>query len=38
MGATPIFLAAEVNNLDVIKALVEAEADPIIPTSRARRR
>jgi ankyrin repeat protein len=25
-------LAAEVNNLDVIKALVEAEADPNIPT------
>ena len=27
-GATPLVLAAEVNNLDVIKALVEAEADP----------
>jgi ankyrin repeat protein len=31
-GATPLLLAAEVNNLDVIKALVEAEADPNIPT------
>jgi ankyrin len=33
-GATPLFLAAEVNNLDVIKALVEAEADPLIATER----
>jgi len=31
-GATPLLLAAEVNNLDVIKALVDAEADPNIPT------
>jgi uncharacterized protein len=31
-GATPLVLAAEVNNLDVIKALVETEADPNIPT------
>jgi ankyrin repeat protein len=31
-GSTPILLAAEVNNLDVIKALVEAGADPNIPT------
>lgn len=31
-GATPILLAAEINNLDVIKVLVEAEADPNIPT------
>ena len=31
-GATPILLAAEVNNLDVIKALVEAGADPNIAT------
>jgi len=31
-GATPLLLAAEVNNLDVIKALVEAGADPLIPT------
>ncbi len=29
-GATPLVLAAEVNNLDVIKALVEAGADPNI--------
>jgi uncharacterized protein len=33
-GATPLFLAAEVNNLDVIKALVEAGADPLIATDR----
>jgi uncharacterized protein len=32
-GATPLLLAAEVNNLDVIKALVEAGADPLIPTA-----
>jgi ankyrin repeat protein len=31
-GATPVVLAAEVNNLDVIKTLVEAGADPNIPT------
>jgi cytohesin len=31
-GSTPLVLAAEVNNLDVIKALVEAKADPNIPT------
>jgi ankyrin repeat protein len=31
-GATPILLAAETNNLDVIKALVEAKADPNIAT------
>ncbi len=31
-GATPLLLAAEVNNLDVIKALVEAGADPLIGT------
>jgi len=31
-GATPLVLAAEVNNLDVIKALVEAKADPNIAT------
>jgi uncharacterized protein len=31
-GATPLVLAAEVNNLDVIKALVDAEADPNIAT------
>jgi ankyrin repeat protein len=33
-GATPLLLAAEVNNLDVIKALVGAGADPIIGTER----
>jgi len=33
-GATPLFLAAEVSNLDVIKALVEAGADPLIGTER----
>jgi ankyrin repeat protein len=33
-GATPLFLAAEVNNLDVIKALVEAGADPLVATER----
>jgi ankyrin repeat protein len=31
-GATPLLLAAEVNNLDVIKTLVDAEADPNIAT------
>lgn len=31
-GSTPLLLAAEVNNLDVIKALVDAGADPNIPT------
>jgi ankyrin repeat protein len=31
-GATPLLLAAEVNNFDVIKALVEAGADPLIGT------
>src|SRR4030095_3001406 len=33
-GATPLFLAAEVNNLDVIEALVEAGADPLLATER----
>jgi ankyrin repeat protein len=33
-GATPLFLAAEVNNLDVIKALVSAGADPLIASDR----
>ncbi len=32
-GATPILLAAEVNNLEVIKVLVAAGADPNIPTA-----
>jgi ankyrin repeat protein len=31
-GATPVALAAEVNNLDAIKALVEGGADPTIAT------
>lgn len=31
-GATPLLLAAEINNLDVIVALVEGGADPSIPT------
>jgi uncharacterized protein len=33
-GATPLALAAEVNNLDAIKALVEGGADPNIPTAK----
>jgi ankyrin repeat protein len=33
-GATPLFLAAEVNNLDVIKTLVAAGADPLIASDR----
>jgi len=32
-GATPLFLAAEVNNLEAIKVLVAAGADPNIPTA-----
>ena len=32
-GATPVALAAEVNNLDAIKVLVEGGADPNIPTA-----
>jgi ankyrin repeat protein len=31
-GATPVALAAECNNLEAVKALVEAGADPNIPT------
>jgi len=31
-GSTPLLLAAEVNNLDAVKALVEAGADPLVPT------
>jgi ankyrin repeat protein len=31
-GSTPIALAAEVNNLDAVKALLAAGADPFIPT------
>jgi ankyrin repeat protein len=33
-GATPLALAAEVNNLDAIKVLVAAGADPKIPTEK----
>ena len=33
-GATPLFLAAEVNNLDVIQAMVESGADPLLATER----
>jgi len=33
-GATPIALAAEVNNLGAIKVLVEGGADPNIPTAK----
>jgi cytohesin len=33
-GATPLLLAAEVNNYDVIKTLVDAGADPRIPTDK----
>jgi ankyrin repeat protein len=33
-GATPLFLAAEVSNFDVIKALVEGGADPLLGTER----
>ena len=33
-GATPLFLAAEVSNLDVIKALMEAGADPLLGNER----
>ena len=33
-GATPLLLAAEINNLDAVKALVEGGADPLIPTEK----
>jgi uncharacterized protein len=33
-GATPLALAAEMNNLDAVKVLVEGGADPSIPTAR----
>ena len=32
-GATPLLLAAEINNYDAVVALVEAGADPLIPTA-----
>ena len=31
-GATPLALACDINNFDVVKALVEGGADPLIPT------
>ena len=31
-GATPLALAAEINNLDAVKVLVDGGADPLIPT------
>jgi ankyrin repeat protein len=31
-GATPLALAAEVNNIEAVKVLVEGGADPLIPT------
>jgi ankyrin repeat protein len=33
-GATPVALAAEVNNIEAVKALVEGGADPLIPTEK----
>jgi uncharacterized protein len=33
-GATPLLLAAEVNNLGAVKALLEGGADPLIPTEK----
>ena len=33
-GATPLAIAAEINNLDAIKALIDAKADINIPTER----
>ena len=33
-GATPLALAAEINNLDAVKVLVRGGADPSIPTAR----
>jgi ankyrin repeat protein len=32
-GATPLLLAAEINNYDAVVALVESGADPLIPTA-----
>jgi ankyrin repeat protein len=31
-GATPLALACDINNFDVVKALVDGGADPLIPT------
>jgi ankyrin repeat protein len=33
-GATPVALAAEVNNIEAVKALVEGGADPRVPTDK----
>jgi uncharacterized protein len=33
-GATPLALAAEINNLEAVKVLVAAGADPLIPTEK----
>jgi cytohesin len=33
-GATPLLLAAEINNLAAVKALLEGGADPLIPTEK----
>jgi uncharacterized protein len=33
-GATPLALAAEINNLEAVKLLVDAGADPLIPTEK----
>jgi len=33
-GATPLAVAAEINNLDAVRALVDGGADPLIPTER----
>jgi ankyrin repeat protein len=34
-GATPLALAAEINNLEAVKALVDGGADPLIPTEKS---
>jgi ankyrin repeat protein len=33
-GATPLALAAEINNLEAVKLLVDAGADPLVPTEK----
>jgi ankyrin repeat protein len=33
-GATPLALAADINNLDTVRMLVDGGADPLIPTER----
>jgi len=32
-GATPLALAADINNIDSVKALIDGGADPLIPTT-----